>query len=110
VLYSNICISPPRTDRPATASLTPYETAAFEVLVGEEPELEVVLPLLLPELPPVPPVRVVGLSVDMQVNVPSITLLAPASALKPEQSSWLVLSTWKPPTTLFRAGSLGLYI
>jgi hypothetical protein len=40
VLYSNICISPPRTDRPATASLTPYETAAFEVLVGEEPELE----------------------------------------------------------------------
>lgn len=106
-LYSNICNSPPRSDRPATASLTPNDAAALPLLVGDELELEEVV--LEPELPPVPPDRVVGVAVDMQTYEPWRTLSWPASAAKEEQSICWVLSTWKPPTTIFRAGRLGLY-
>jgi hypothetical protein len=65
MIYRNICMMPPMTDRPATASLTPYETAApllFDA-VGLDP---VEVPLGS---------RDSGLSVDLQVSDPRTTPL-----------------------------------
>lgn len=47
MLYNNICRRPPMTDRPAAASLTPYETAApflVEVELALDP-LDVAVPI-----------------------------------------------------------------
>jgi len=82
MLYSNICKRPPTTERPATASLTPKEAAA--------PLLDVALaldPLLVPdEEDDVPEVREVASAVVLQVKVPWMTLLTPASDWNPLQS------------------------
>jgi len=61
MLYNNICMMLPTTDRPATASLIPYETAAPLLLDGL-----VVPPVEVPLGP-----RVVGSSVpETQVSFP----------------------------------------
>jgi len=59
MLYNNICKSPPMTERPATASLTPYEAAAPLVPVAEEEDPE-----------EVGEPREVASAVVLQVNVP----------------------------------------
>lgn len=102
IVYNNICNSPPTTDRPATASLTPYETAALLLLVALALELELVLV-------PVPDGRVCGLDwLPSHVYVPWMTLLAPCSLSKVLQSRGAVLSRLKPPSTLVRAERSGL--
>jgi len=61
MLYNNICRSPPITERPATASLIPYEAAAPLLLVDEGDDV--------PEEVVDPP-RVVASAVVLQINVP----------------------------------------
>lgn len=61
MLYNNICKSPPMTERPATASLIPYETAAPLLLVDEADDPDPVVD----EEP-----RVVASAVVLQMYVP----------------------------------------
>jgi hypothetical protein len=61
MLYNNICRSPPTTERPATASLIPYETAAPLLPVAEA---------VPPEAVVVVEPRVVASAVVMQMYVP----------------------------------------
>jgi len=98
MLYKNICRSPPMTERPATAPLTPNETAAPLVLVAEA-ELPVVVPVVPPML--------VASAVVLQVYVPWM-ILEVCSESKVLQSIWAVDWTLKPPLTLLRAGSNGV--
>jgi len=98
MLYNNICMNPPTSPRPATASLTPKETAAPLLLDGFELEpVPVMVPLGL---------RVVGSLVVEHCSFPWTTL--PLNLLKPLQSIWAVLSMFKAPTTLLISGKLGV--
>lgn len=63
MLYNNICNNPPMTEKPATASLTPKETAAPLLEVGEE-EDPVPVPVVVD-----PPIEVAS-AVVIQMNVP----------------------------------------
>ncbi len=76
MLYSNIDNRPPITERPATASLTPYDTAAPLLLVDDALELE---PVVVPVMDP-------AFAEVSQMKVPWMTLPLPASDLKPVQS------------------------
>jgi len=99
MLYNNICKSPPRTERPAAASLKPYDTAAPLLLVDEALEL---LPVDVDDP------RELASAVVLQMKVPWMTFPVPASAWKPLQSIWAVDWMLKPPLTLTRAGKLGV--
>jgi len=102
MLYSNICKRPPNTERPATASLTPNEAAAplLWVALGLDP-------LLVPD-DGVPEVREVASAVVLQVKVPWMTLLTPASDENPLQSIDCSLWMLKLPLTMVSAGRAGV--
>lgn len=89
MLYNNICIKLPTRPKPTTVSPTPYEAAAFFVLV--ELELDPVLVLVPPDMP-------VGLAVlPLQTFVPWMALLGTLL-----QSRVAVLSMLEPPRTTVR--------
>jgi len=99
MLYNNICRSPPITERPAAASLRPYDAAAPLLLVEEA----------LDEVPVVvEDPRVLASAVVLQMKTPWMTFPPWASAEKPLQSIWAVDWTLKPPLTLTRAGKDGV--
>jgi len=91
MLYNNICIKLPTRPKLTTVSPTPYEAAAFFVLV--ELELD---PVLVPV--PEPLAMPVGLAVlPLQTFVPWIALLGTLL-----QSRVAVLSMLEPPRTTVR--------
>jgi len=100
MLYNNICMIPPTTDRPATASLIPNAVGPAALLLDDDGlPVPVTVPLGL---------RVAGsLVAGTQAYCPSISPLD-LSFWKAEQSISDVLCILKAPATFETAGREGV--